>query len=77
MASTDRKLVVSVASSGLYNRRVGERLATARFLVSRLTYLRILSDQQAGRGWAFVSRGTRALEENMCTLSTLNVSPAS
>ena len=69
--------MVSVASSGLYNRRVGERLATASFLVSRLTYLRILSDQQAGRGWAFVSRGTQALEENMCTLSALNVSPAS
>ena len=55
--------MVSVAGSGLYNRRVGERLATVRFLVSRLTYLRILSDQQAGRGWAFVSRGTQALEE--------------
>jgi len=47
------------------------------FLFRVLTYLRILSDQQAGRGWAFVSRGTQALEENMCTLSTLNVSPAS
>ena len=34
-ASTDRKLVVSVAGSGLYNRRMGERLVIVRFLVSR------------------------------------------
>ena len=33
------------------------------FLLLVLTYLRIPSDQQAGRAWAFVSRCAQALEE--------------
>ena len=33
------------------------------FLFRILTYLRIPSDQQAGRAWAFVYRGAQTLEE--------------